>query len=270
MSVLDAYIYFIYGDYYSMDYNLMIGAFPVLVLMTGRAALSFVRNEYRIMNENMTLRLEGELLYKNYNQTEKYIEETKLIWHDIDKHFLVVNRLLENGDYTELKYYLEHTGYVMKKTKNAYLCENRLINAILTDKLSEAEGKDIKVSFTGNLPEKLNIQGNDLCSLLVNMLENAIEACDKIPRGIEKKLDITLGMKNDFIYFGISNTAYGTPCKVNDRFVTSKEDHEKHGYGISIMQRIARKYDGAFDAFSSENSFMVKVALKNTPQASEY
>ena len=110
----------------------------------------------------------------------------------------------------------------------------------------------------------MNIQGNDLCSLLVNMLDNAIEACSKIPTGKEKKMDITLGLKNDFAYFGVSNSS-AAPVMADEEFDTSMEDKEKHGYGISIMRRIVRKYDGAFDVIPSENSFMVKAALKNAP-----
>lgn len=264
-SVINAYSYFTSGNHDTMDISLIILAFPILVLMTGKVILSSLQKEYRMMNENMTLRLEGELLYKNYNQTEKYIEETKLIWHDIDKHFSVISQLAKHGEYNELNHYLELAGYDMRITKNAYLCENKLINAILTDKFSEAESKGIKVSFSGNLPEKLQIQGNDLCSLLVNMLDNAIEACSIVPDEKEKKLELTLGIKNDFVYFSVSNSSVGVPVMEGEEFDTSKEDKEKHGYGISIMRRIVRKYDGAFDVIPSENSFMVKAALKNAP-----
>jgi len=263
MAILDACMFYIYGEHYNINYNMVIAAFPVLVLMTSKTILNSIQNEYRIMSENMTLRLEGELLYKNYNQTEKYIEETKIIWHDIDKHFSVISRLAENREYDELTDYLAHAGYDMKKTKSAYLCENRLVNAILTDKLSEAQSKGIQTSFTGNLTEKLYIQGNDLCSLLVNMLDNAIEACGKVPYGKEKKLELTLGMKNDFVYFSVINSSAGTPAVDDGFFVTSKEDKEKHGYGISIIQRIVRKYNGAFDIIPSQGSFIVKAALKN-------
>lgn len=269
-SVINAYSYFTTGSHDAMDFSLIITAFPVLVLMTGKVVLSSAQREYRILNENMTLRLEGELLYDNYNKTEKYIEETKRIWHDIDKHFSVISSLAGNGEYEELKRYLEHAGYDFKNTKSAYLCENKLINAILTEKISEAEGRGIKVKFAGNLPEKLNIQGNDLCSLLVNMLDNAIEACGKIPDGNEKKIDISIKLKNDFIYFGVSNSYLVAPAMAGEEFVTSKADKAKHGYGISIMRRIARKYDGAFDVILSENSFFVKAALKNAPAGDSF
>ena len=267
-SVINAYCYFISGSHDTMDLSLIVLAFPVLVLMTGEVVLSSLQKEYRILNENLALRLKGELLYKNYNQTEKYIEETKMIWHDIDKHFSVINGLAKSGEYDELTHYLEHTGYDMRKTKRAYLCENKLVNAILSDKLSEAESKDIQMNVTGNLPEDLQIQGNDICSLLVNMLDNAIEACDKMPHGRGKKIDIMLTMKNDFVYFSVSNTSVETLLTEDGEFVTSKADKAKHGYGISIMQKIVRKYDGAFDIIPSEASFLVRAALKNTPDNS--
>ncbi|MHB8125277.1 MAG: sensor histidine kinase [Desulfitobacteriaceae bacterium] len=264
-SVINAYGYFTTDSHDTMDLSLIILAFPVLVLMTGKVVLSSLQKEYRMMNENAALRIEGELLYKNYNRTEKYIEETKMIWHDIDKHFSVIGQLAKNGEYDELKHYLEHAGYDMKKTKSAYLCENKLVNAILTDKFSEAKSKSIQTSFTGNLPVKLHIQGNDLCSLLVNMLDNAIEACGRVPYGKEKKLELTLGMKNDFVYFSVSNSSAGVPVMEGDELITFKEDKGRHGYGIPIIQRIARKYDGAFDMIPLEGSFTIRAALKNGP-----
>lgn len=264
-SVINAYSYFTTGNHDTMDFSLIMLAFPVIVLMTGKVVLSSVQREYRMLNENLALRIEGELLHKNYIQTEKYIEETKLIWHDIDKHFSIISHLARDGEYEELAHYLEHAGYDMKKTKSAYLCENRLVNAILTDKLSEAENKGIKVGFAGNLPKKLHIQGNDLCSLLVNMLDNAIEACGKIPAEKEKKMDVTLGLKNDFVFFGVANSSALAPVMADEDFISAKEDKEKHGYGISIIRRIVQKYNGAFDVIPSENTFIVKAALKNAP-----
>lgn len=264
-SVINAISYFSTGNHNTMDFSLIIMAFPVLVLMTGKVVLSSAQREYRILNENMTLRIEGKLLYENYSKTEKYIEDTKRIWHDIDKHFSMISYLAGNEEYEELKRYLEHAGYDFKKTKEAYLCDNKLINAILTEKFSEAEDRGIDIKFAGNLPEKLNIQGNDLCSLLVNMLDNAIDACAKVSDGNEKRIDISIKMKNDFIYFGVLNSLAVAPSMAGEEFVSSKGEQAKHGYGISIMRRIARKYDGAFDVILSENSFSVKVALKNAP-----
>jgi len=263
-SVVDAQIYFFHGNYYSMEYNLTIATFPVLILLIGKIVLNSVQREVRTINEITTLRVEGELLFENYNRIDQYIEETKKIWHDIDKHYSVIGRMVAEDKYDELKSYLKYMGHDMKETKSSYLCGNRLLNAILTDKTSEAENAGIKVSFSGNLPENLNIRGNDLCSLFVNMLDNAIEACNRIPCGNLKKIDIALGLNNDFIYFVVSNSSVGTPIAEGDEFVLSKGDKREHGYGISIMRGIARKYDGAFDIISSEGSFMVRAALKNS------
>ena len=267
-SVLDAYVYYSFGDYYSMNYNLMLVTLPVLVLMTGKTVLGSVRRELAFINENTALRVQGDLLLENYERLDRHIDETKKIWHDIDRHFSAVSSLASAGEYDELDSYLGHLGHDMKKAKNSFLCDNRLINAILADKFAESERKGIQMSFAGNLPEKLHIQGNDVCSLLVNMLDNAIESCEKAPGGKEKTIEVVLGMKNDFVYFSVSNTADGLLPIRGGEFVTSKKDKAKHGYGISIMQRIVRKYDGAFDMIPSENSFLVRAALKNTPDNS--
>jgi sensor histidine kinase regulating citrate/malate metabolism len=97
----------------------------------------------------------------------------------------------------------------------------------------------------------------------VNMLDNAIEACGKVPYGKEIKLELTLRMKNDFVYFSVSNSFVEAPVVEDGEFITSKEDKRKHGYGIPIIQRIVRKYNGAFDIIPSQGSFMVRAALKN-------
>lgn len=264
-SVINAQIYFCHGNYYSMDYNLDIYTFPVLILLIGKVVLNSVQRELRIMDENTTLRVEGELLFDNYQKLDQHIEGTKKIWHDIDKHYSVMGRMLAEGEYDELKSYFNYMGHDMKEAKSSYLCGNRLINAILTDKIAEAESKGIQVTFTGNLPEKLNIRGNDLCSLFVNMLDNAIEACMKIPDGGEKKIHIALKMKKDFVYFNVINSSPPAPEGDGGRPVTSKKDSENHGYGIATMQKIARKYGGAFKLIPSEGSFTVRAALKNEP-----
>jgi len=263
-SVIDAQVYYSHGNYYSMEYNLTIYTFPVLVLLTGKVVLNSVQRELRTINEITTLRVEGELLFENYNRIDKYIEETKKIWHDIDKHYSVIGRMAAEDQYDELKSYLKYMGHDMKEAKSSYICDNRLINAILTDKTAEAENAGIIVGFSGNLPENLNIRGNDLCSLFVNMLDNAMEACRRIPSGNIKKMDISLGLKSGFIYFVVSNSSVGTPITEGDELVISNGDKRKQGYGISIMQGITRKYDGAFDIISSEGSFMVRAALKNS------
>jgi hypothetical protein len=264
-AVVDAQIYFYHGNYYSMDYNLTIYTFPVLVLLTSKVVLDSIRREFQIINDNTTLRVEGELLFENYNRLNQYIEETKKIWHDIDKHYFIISRMAADGEYDELKSYLKYIGQDMKETKSSYLCDNRLINVILTDKLAEAKNAGIRINFSGNLPTNPNIQGNDLCSLLVNLLDNAIEACEKILTGSEKRIELSLKMKQGFVYFEVLNTVDLTQVIMEKTPVTSKEDKERHGYGLAIVRKITEKYDGAFDIVPLENSFMIKVALKNAP-----
>lgn len=262
-SVINAISYYNNGSHDLMDLSLIILALPVLVLMTGNLAVKSAQKEYRMLNESSTLRIMGDLLYKNYDKSERYIEETRQIWHDIDKHYSVISNLVGRGEYEELNHYLEHAGYSFAKAREVCFCENKLVNAILNGKLYEAENMGVNIKFTGSLPDKLYIKGTDLCSILVNMLDNAIEACAKMNDDFDKKIDVSVHMKNNFVYFAVANSFLDAPHIENDKFVTSKADKSEHGFGIAIVQKITRKYDGAFDAIVSDNHFLVRVALKN-------
>ena len=261
----DAQVYFQHGSYYSMDYNLSIFTFPALVLLIGKTLVDSVQKELRLKEETTTLRIEGELLFENYRRLDRHIEDTKKIWHDIDKHFSMMGRMLADGEYEKLKTYFSQMGHDIRQVKSAYLCDNKLVNAILTDKAAEAENKGIEIGFEGNLPENLSIRGNDLCSLLVNMLDNAIEACESIPEGKEKKISVTLKMQRDYVFFNVTNSSSVSPQETEEGFRTTKADDTYHGYGVAIIQRIAAKYGGVFDTNATENSFTARVALKNSP-----
>ena len=261
--ILDAIAYYTCGCYNSMDFYLMISALPVLVLMMGSVALRFLQEESRFLNENAALRIEGAMLHKSYLHIEKYIEETRLIWHDIDKQFSAISHLVQYGDYDGLRRYLAHACYDMKKVKDRHLCDHKLVNAILVDKLCEAKDKGISVNCSGNLPENLQIQSNDLCSLLVNMLDNALEACVRIPDSRKKLIVVNLAYKNDFAFFSITNSSAGKPLMDCGNFLTSKTNKASHGFGISIIQRIVTKYHGVLDIVPSDDSFLIKVAIKD-------
>lgn len=262
-SYVNAYFYYLFGKQNTMDFALIIFTFPVIILMSGKLIQQSIQKEFRISTENASLRIQGDLLRNNYVNMQNYIDETKKIWHDIDKHFGVIGNLVTNNEYEKLNQYLAEIGYQFNRTKNNFLSENKLVNAILTDKVAEAEKSGIRVTCMAFLPEELKIAGSDLCSLLVNALDNAIEACRKIPTGREKTIDIRITMKNDFLYIGITNTLLYAPQVEGEAFVSSKSDQHRHGYGIEIIKSITAKYGGVFDYQSDKSTFKLQVALRD-------
>ena len=260
-SVIDGYRYFTAGSHDMMDTALIILALPVMVLMGGEVLWRTVQNEYDMINENLALRIRDKMLYKNYIHIEKYIEETKRIWHDIDKHMSAISQLAGQGRYDDVRTYIRQAGFSFRETKKLYLCGNTLLNAVLSDKLTEAEGKGIVLNVRGDLPDTLAIQSNDLCSLFVNILDNAIEACEKIPAGRRRTIDLLLKMKQGFVYFECRNDVPPSAGAAPDR--DGPERHGGRGYGLAIIRGIVEKYRGVFDISTTADTFLIQGTVKN-------
>lgn len=261
----NAYLYYRHGVQNTMDISLTMLTFPFLILLSGQTIYASVRKEETLTLENSTLKREGDLLLKNYSRIEHYIDETRKIWHDIDKHFTVMNRLGDYGEYEELKDYLHRISHTTKSVKNPSMTSNTLVNAIFTDKISEAESYGITCHVALQVPSKLAIAGNDLCSLLINLMDNAIEACLLIPEESQRYMDIKLQLKQDFLYYGIENSCPNDHTENEEQNNPIPSNGRRHlGYGLKIASGIAEKYDGVFEYSQTGSIYMVHVALNHS------
>jgi hypothetical protein len=263
--LVNAYLYYQHGVQNTMDISLTMLTFPFLILLSGQTIYASVRREEALALENSTLKREGDLLLKNYNRIEHYIDETRRIWHDIDKHFAVMNHLSNYGEYKELKDYLHRISHTTKSVKNPFMTSNTLVNAIFTDKISEAESYGITCRVALQVPDKLTIAGNDLCSLLINLMDNAIEACLLIPEESQRYIDIKLQLKQDFLYYGIENSCPNDHTENEEQNNPMPSSGRRHlGYGLKIASGIAEKYDGIFEYNQIGSIYTVHAALNNT------
>lgn len=263
----NAYTYYHFGVQNTMDYSLIILTFPILVLLSGRTIYDGIYKEQQILMENTALKTQGDLLVQNYHRIEYYIEETKKIWHDIDKHTSIIHTLAEDGEYEELKKYLHSIGYQARRVKDSYLTGNKLVNAIFTDKMEVAFSLGIEWSATLDIPDDLLIGTNDLCSLLINLLDNAMEASCHVPEGEPRLIRTKLQMRNEFLYVGIENSFSKNPetgSPLNNLSLLRK-GKAHHGYGLKIIQSIADRYDGLYETSQTDHIYSVQVALKNRP-----
>lgn len=143
--------------------------------------------------------------------------------------------------------------------------ENFTINAILQNAASQAAQKDISFDSQVHAPKNLAIPEKDLCVLLMNMLDNALEACAKMDSSERRFIRIHIGVKNGFLTVKCENTYVGELKKDEQgRFVSLKADKESHGFGIVQMSAVAEKYRSMLDISYSEEDhiFTVQTALK--------
>lgn len=129
---------------------------------------------------------------------------------------------------------------------------------VLKEKLCWAKKQNIILKTDIRLPDTIAIDDLDLYILLSNLLDNAIENCDK---GVAK-IDMIAELKNEFLIITVCNPIIESVLKGNHKIKTTKKDKDNHGYGISSMNKIAKKYSGKIEFKEEQNYFISKVILR--------
>ena len=143
---------------------------------------------------------------------------------------------------------------------NRFETHNVIINTVLNEKYYDAVDNDIlfvcRIGDMGNL----TISDQDIALILSNLLNNAIEACQKC----DEKRIIKIKMLNDDtkLLLSVKNTYSGNVYRKNEQFLSTKIDHkENHGYGLTSVKEAVEKYDGTIDIIPDNNIFTVTAVL---------
>ena len=215
----------------------------------------------QIRQEQETVALQNKLLEKNYQVAKESYESNARLYHDMGNHFSIIQSYLAAGKIDEAKVYLDRLG----KNRAAYSVEQftgiEAVDYILSQKAELARQKNVETSIHAEYPKDCNIDPIDLCTILTNLLDNAIEACEKLSETSTKKLSITIRRINQFIIIQIANSCMEKPVIIKGNFVTSKMDKRYHGWGMKNIKSAAEKYHGTMEYEYSENVFTVSVML---------
>ena len=160
-----------------------------------------------------------------------------------------------NGEIDEIGAYLDMLDDDLTNVETVIKTGNRMADAILNSKLSLAAQKEIKVKAEANIPVSLTVSELDLCTVIGNLLDNAMDACMELP--VEERLiRIYMEMKGNYLYISVINTAGG---KKKSNFRTTKG--EGHGFGLKRIDMIVEKYGGYITRASEDGAFSTEVLL---------
>ena len=214
------------------------------------------------LNYSATLEQMIAMQEKYYTDLQNHQQELRRIKHDIKNHMRVLGMMLDNGEYDEAREYTNTlTEEISNITTPVVNCDNQLISALLNDKLSSAKDNGIEVSSCVMVPTVLSIKSVDLCILLGNLLDSAIEACSNMDSSERKFIDVDIRLTGVFLSVIISNS-YSAPLNIlNSKYITTKRDKEYHGLGISNVKRVVDKYDGRMTINHEKGIFSVSCLL---------
>ena len=164
--------------------------------------------------------------------------------HEVKNHYLVLQNLSRAGESKRLDAYLSTLVSDVASIPALTCAPHPAINAVLTTMLARAQKQGIAVERRIDIPETLPFPDTELCTVLMNLLQNALEANAQAPEGARKWLRVDLRIRGFHLYIGVENSCFAPVDfdRESGLYRTTKEERSAHGYGLKAVQAVARKY----------------------------
>lgn len=244
-------------------YNFHLDRIQAFLMIVCVFTLYFAYLCYRLkllQKEKVFASRQNNLLKKNYEMAQAAYETNAKLYHDMNNHFVLLQSYLADGKVAEAQSYLE-TLIGSNAIQNVERWTGvEAIDYILGQKISIAEEQHIKVTINAEYPKDCKIEPVDLCTILTNLLDNAIEGALKGPDNT-RKIDVTIRRIHQFILIRISNSAIEPPVLRDGQLVTTKQDKQHHGWGMQSVKSAAEKYNGTVEYSHTDLMFTVSVML---------
>ena len=200
-----------------------------------------------------------ELIQTHYAEVENMYKQIRGWRHDYRNHIQTMKAYAANGDLDAIRNYLNELETDLATVDTVIKTGNPMTDAILNSKISLAKSKGIPVVADAHIPVKLTLSEIDLCCIIGNLFDNAIEASLKLPES-ERLIRVYMDMKNTQLYISFTNLTAGKKMsKVNGRFFSSKGDG--HGFGLVRIDTIVERLDGYISRNSEDGAFTTEILL---------
>lgn len=205
-----------------------------------------------------------ELIEIHYAEVENMYRQMRGWRHDYRSHIQLLKAHAAQGEWEALRAYLDQLETDLATVDTVVKTGNPMADAILNSKISLARSKHIQVRADASVPVALSISELDLCVILGNLFDNAIEASLSLPEP-ERLIRVYIEIKGEQLYISFTNlTAAGKREKREGRFRSTKG--EGHGFGLVRIDAIVERLGGWLSRNSEEGAFTTEILL---PQAVE-
>lgn len=239
--------------------SLAVSRLPIFIAFAGLIAVTSFALAKKNIRENAQA-LAGEIERGYYDEINRRYTESRKIRHDISNHLLAISALMESGNITEARRYLNEVSEMNDLAAMPVRTGASVLDALLFKKTEQAKESDIVLTFDVSCPlGNTAISDYDLCSVFGNIIDNAIEAV--MPLEENRKIAVVIEKQLDMLYIRCTNPYSGEIRTRGDRLLTSKTDTSLHGYGISRVREIAAKHGGEVKITSDNGEFSIEILM---------
>ncbi len=209
---------------------------------------------------------QNELIETHYREVENMYRQMRGWRHDYRNHIQAMKAYAANGNLEAIVSYLDALDTDLSTVETVVKTGNPMTDAILNSKISLARSRNIAVMADAHIPFTLRIPELDLCAILGNLFDNAIEASMELPED-KRMIRVYMDMKNTQLYLSFTNFTAGKKMKKHEgRFRTTKG--EGHGLGLVRIDSIVERLDGYLSRNSEDRAFTTEILLPQAGKAS--
>lgn len=202
---------------------------------------------------------QGDLIQTHYAEVQNMYNQIRRWRHDYRNHIQVMKGYAAMGDIESIKKYLDELDTDLSTVDTVIRTGNKMTDAILNSKISLAKANHIPVTADAHVPVALKIAEIDLCIIIGNLFDNAIEASKELPED-KRSIRVYMDMKNTQLYMSFTNmTASKKQTKLNGRFRSTKG--KGHGLGLISIDTIVERYNGYLKRNSEDGAFATEILL---------
>ena len=237
------------------------GGLVLCFLLLTCGNLYLLKERKRKLEELGILQLQLQEQNRRMLEIDEQQREIANIRHDYKNHIMCGVALLNENKVQEAKeYFMKWMDYALSDIHSFVSTKSEAVNAVINAKLSLCDELGIHISASV-CSEFGSISDMDLCIILFNLLDNAIDACKQVSNTAEIHLEIF--QNKSYLVIRISNSIRESVLKNNPGFQTTKYRKHMHGIGLRTVRRIAAKYQDMFRIKEEDGKFVVELWLVN-------
>lgn len=209
--------------------------------------------------EERNIEYQNKLLEKQVQEVQNIYMTMRGWRHDYHNHLQAMKAYIKMGECDKLDIYLKLLEEDLDNINQLVESGNVNLDAVLNSKISLALNNGIDVEYKATCPPTLTVSDIDLCALLGNLIDNAVEACEKMKEDEKQYIRLYIGILKKQLYISITNSTNEVVRKMDNQYITNKRGN--HGQGLKRINLIVEKYEGYINRQNEPGVFITEIML---------
>ena len=251
---------FLYVSDEYLEYSLILIFGLLLINISIYIIYNFIFEALDKDMKNKILEKENILYREQFENTKKYIDVTRKLNHDFKYHLIHTKKLIENQENKNAINYIEDIFKLQEDSNKKFIdTGNYNIDNIVNFKLNEAFNKSISINVESTIPYDIKISEFHIVSILGNLIQNAIEANEKVENN--RFINLEMKYKLNKLFIIISNRFDRNVKIQNNKLVSTKNNKLEHGIGMENIHNFVKMYNGGVIYSYQDDIFTVEILL---------